>query len=153
MVKPILARHGLCYTQSTKIEGEDMIVETRVYHTSGEYISDAIKLLIDKGRMNSMQSLGSAITYARRYGLQNLLGIVGDEDDDGASSGSKHPSKPPAACKVEMDRFVREFKGYTKGNPKLESEYREHLKPDKGNTNPGYWKELTERLHQYAFDE
>jgi len=32
--------------------------------------------------MNDFQVLGSAITYARRYSLSMMLGIVTDEDND-----------------------------------------------------------------------
>ena len=32
---------------------------------------------------NDPQKMGSAITYAKRYGLQAMFGIPADEDDDG----------------------------------------------------------------------
>lgn len=64
MCRPILAKHGLGIVQScdTSEDGQFMLVETRVYHSSGEYIGDTMRLLIEKGKMNAMQSLGSAIT-------------------------------------------------------------------------------------------
>ena len=41
---------------------------------------------------NDMQGLGSAITYARRYGLMAAVGIAAeDEDDDGARAGEDLP--------------------------------------------------------------
>lgn len=48
-----------------------------------EEISGTMPLLIEK---RTSQSLGSAITYARRYSLTAVLGIVPDEDDDGAEA-------------------------------------------------------------------
>jgi hypothetical protein len=94
MARPILAENGLCIVQSVDSDGESMVVNTRIYHSSGEFIGDSMRLLMDgKGKMNAMQSLGSAITYARRYSIQNLLGIVGDEDDDGRSSGQPRPQQ------------------------------------------------------------
>ena len=69
---------------------------TVIAHTSGESISDGGVPLINK--KGCMQGLGSAITYARRYGLSSMLG-VSPEDDDGLGAGldnkkSKPYSKP-----------------------------------------------------------
>ena len=44
------------------------------------------------GKTNDAQAQGSGITYARRYSLLMALGLA-TEDDDGASVGSKSPSK------------------------------------------------------------
>jgi hypothetical protein len=33
-----------------------------------------------------MQQLGSALTYARRYGLLSIYGLAGDDDDDAEST-------------------------------------------------------------------
>ena len=47
------------------------------------------------------QKMGSAITYMRRYSLQSLLGLEG-EDDDGEGYYSRTPTTPskPAATKT-----------------------------------------------------
>ncbi|GAG29913.1 unnamed protein product, partial [marine sediment metagenome] len=45
------------------------------------------------GKMNDYQSLGSGITYLRRYTLSSALGIVTDEDTDGA--GDQIPKDEP----------------------------------------------------------
>ena len=55
---------------------------TRIFHKSGQYIEDGGVPLKLKDP-DDAQKLGSAITYARRYGLQAMLGMVGEEDDDG----------------------------------------------------------------------
>jgi len=62
---------------------------------SGQWIEDeGIPLITDK---QNMQGLGSAITYAKRYGLQAMGFIVTDEDDDGNSASKPIPSQatPP----------------------------------------------------------
>jgi hypothetical protein len=41
--------------------------------------------------MNDYQSLGSGITYMRRYGLSAMLGLVTDEDKD--ACGQQEPAK------------------------------------------------------------
>lgn len=66
-------------------------VTTRLLHESGEYIEDTIAVPYVQ---DTPQALGSSLTYARRYGLSALLGIVSDEDDDG-NSGSNLPQPKP----------------------------------------------------------
>jgi CHASE2 domain-containing sensor protein len=54
-------------------------VETILMHSSGEWISNTLLLACKK---QDPQAMGSAITYARRYAYQSVLGIP-SEDDDG----------------------------------------------------------------------
>ena len=50
-------------------------------HKGDEKISSELPLL---GVGNNMQTLGSAVTYARRYGLQAIIcSSSSDKDDDG----------------------------------------------------------------------
>ena len=69
---------------------------TMLIHESGEFISDTQPLLLDK---NNSQGQGSAITYARRYSVASMLGIVAEEDDDGnrASPPMAQRSQSPAS--------------------------------------------------------
>jgi hypothetical protein len=79
-ILPILSRNGIALTQFvSNIDGQSALTTTLV-HTSGEYMSAQMPLLLPK---NDPQGQGSAITYARRYGAMAALGIVADEDDDG----------------------------------------------------------------------
>jgi hypothetical protein len=39
--------------------------------------------------------MGSAITYARRYGLSALLGLATEEDDDANTAASPKPEHKP----------------------------------------------------------
>jgi ERF superfamily len=100
-VRPVLAKHGLAITQVVGQDEAGMCLETRLMHISGEWISGSLHLLIDK---QNMQGMGSAITYAKRYAISAILGVVSDEDDD-AEAGSAtsktapvlgHPSASPA---------------------------------------------------------
>lgn len=56
-------------------------VVTTLIHSSGEFISDEGTPIVCS-KQNDPQAQGSAITYARRYGLQSLL-FIPAEDDDG----------------------------------------------------------------------
>jgi hypothetical protein len=53
---------------------------TTLRHISGESISGVYPVNPVK---NDPQSIGSALTYSRRYSLMAMLGIVADDDDDG----------------------------------------------------------------------
>ena len=52
---------------------------TIVFHESGESFATHTPMLEAHGKM---QDIGSVQTYARRYGLQNALGIATEEDTD-----------------------------------------------------------------------
>lgn len=76
-----LADNKLSAIQSpTTLQGEQGLT-TLISHESGEWIEDSMKLVIVQ---DSPQGQGSAITYARRYMLTSMLGIVADEDNDAA---------------------------------------------------------------------
>lgn len=81
-----LNSHGIAVIQPThSTETGERYVVTKFLHTSGETLDCFIPLLIGK---NDMQGLGSAITYARRYGLMSLAGIAPDDDDGNAAVAS-----------------------------------------------------------------
>jgi hypothetical protein len=80
-IRPVLVKHGLTVLQfPTTIEGQPALRTKLVHAGSGEYEEDTMLLLSGP----DPQGQGSAITYARRYSLMALLGLVADEDKDGA---------------------------------------------------------------------
>jgi len=94
-VRPVLNKCGLSYLQLlTNIDGAPALT-TILMHTSGEKIEATTPLLL--GGKSDPQSHGSAITYARRYGLLSILGLVGDEDDDGHAATNGKPSQASGA--------------------------------------------------------
>ena len=54
-------------------------VESRIIHTSGEWIATTVTIPVTKP---DAHGLGSALTYGRRYSVSALLAISADEDDD-----------------------------------------------------------------------
>lgn len=68
---------------------------TILAHSSGQSIEGEMLLMPSK---NDMQGLGSATTYARRYSLAAMVGIVQDDNDGNAASGvtEKAPAKKQA---------------------------------------------------------
>ena len=88
--KEALSQHGLSFFQPVGMAINDgkvfASVTTILSHEGGHSETFGPTLFpVDKGNAHAM---GSAITYARRYALCSVLGIAGDEDDDGnAASG------------------------------------------------------------------
>ena len=83
-ITPALAKHGLAVMQVTEF-GETFRLVTRMVHTSGQWVESYYPL--DKA---APQQMGSGMTYARRYSLFAICGIVGDDDDDAnAAQGAK----------------------------------------------------------------
>lgn len=83
-VLPVLNKAGLVLVQGG--DGNNLV--TRLVDSgSGEWIEASIPLTPVKP---DPQGMMSAVTYARRYGLSALVGVVTEEDDDGnAASGHR----------------------------------------------------------------
>lgn len=109
MVRPVLARHGLAVMQGTLYPdtNEDgrltsLAVETRIIHTSGEWVASSVIMPVAKA---DPQGAGSAVTYGRRYGLSALLAIVADDDDDGnAATGGAQAAREAAPARPAASR-------------------------------------------------
>ena len=82
-VKPVLNKHGLFLRQEVS-GGDDgtVTIKTTLFTPEGESLSTE-PLKIPFAGQNLAQAMGAAITYARRYSLMALLGLVGDDDTDG----------------------------------------------------------------------
>lgn len=88
-----LHKNGLSVTQHcTTHEGQWSLV-TVLLHESGEMLTGYVPLLNSKG---DMQGLGSAITYARRYGLAAMVGVCPEDDDANAASEKPKPARAEA---------------------------------------------------------
>lgn len=80
VIKQPFANHGLSFVQLpvTSVGGNGVGVATMLMHSSGQYIQSEYLLPMDKV---TPQGAGAAITYARRYALQALVGIPSVDDD------------------------------------------------------------------------
>lgn len=93
--RPYLTKYGLSVIQPIITVGDQMLLRTMLCHTSGEYISSEIRINPPK---TDVQSLGSYITYVRRYSYVSLVGAcTGDEDDDGNKAVSHNRSQNNAS--------------------------------------------------------
>jgi hypothetical protein len=83
-----LSSHGVAVLQGVSATPETVTVTTMLVHTSGQWVKEALSLV---PRDASPQAAGSAITYARRYGLAAMVGVTAEEDDDG--NAAQHTKK------------------------------------------------------------
>lgn len=119
-----LALNNLVVVQMPSQDSTGYYVETTLYHTSGEFLSG--KTYINPTK-NDPQGLGSAITYAKRYGLGSLLGLIGEEDDDGnaASTPVERVYKPqpyaPPAKPTAVSTPAKSVSGSITGNTALDA--------------------------------
>jgi hypothetical protein len=92
-----LSAHGIAINQFVSAVDAVVMVTTRLTHVSGEWVSSSLTV---RARDVSPQSIGSACSYARRYSLAALVGVVADEDDD-AEAAQGRPAPKPAPAKPE----------------------------------------------------
>ena len=80
LLKLLNANDFVWVTAPTSVDGKPALSYSVVDATTGGAIDGTMLLAMDK---DTPQGQGSAITYARRYALCSVTGIVADMDDDG----------------------------------------------------------------------
>lgn len=103
-IRPILASHGLFIMQlPTNSESGGIQMVTRLYHVSGQWMQSPTLTITPQKK--DPQSIGSAITYARRYSLTSFLGLNTGEDDDGhQASGGDNGQAPKQQSNTSLLR-------------------------------------------------
>ena len=96
-----LSKNGLSVVQTfDESKAPAIVVETTLLHSSGQFITTGLQIMTDK---NTAHGVGSAITYARRYSLQSVVGVAPDDDktqdggrtdDDGNAASGIRAVKP-----------------------------------------------------------
>lgn len=92
IINPILKANKLGFTQ---LVGDNNIKTIIFHYESGEQLETITT--IPQGTnlkgMNDFQTLGSAITYIRRYALSSALGLITDKDTDASGEQVKPTAK------------------------------------------------------------
>ncbi len=119
--------------QVRQVNGQQYECVTLVYNEDGDHLECAFPLTPQQA---GPQPMGSALTYARRYGLSALLGIIADEDDDGNAAQSRPaaPAKPQAAL-IDPVQAFRAALAKTKSKADVRAVYKAH---NNGLTQAGY---------------
>ena len=78
-IRPALSKNGIAYIQPIVETAKGTAVITRLIHEdSGEWLESQVLV----GGREGMQSLGSAVTYIKRYAICAICGIASEDDDD-----------------------------------------------------------------------
>jgi len=92
LISPVLSANGLSVRYRTSAEPNQPITVTCIIsHRMGH--SEENTLMAgkdDSGNKNSIQAIGSTVTYLQRYTLKAALGLAAAADDDGGKSGQTH---------------------------------------------------------------
>ena len=89
-VDPILGKHGLSYRFRTTSEvNQPISVTCKISHRDGHFEENTLTAgRDDSGNKNSIQAIGSTVTYLQRYTLKAALGLAASNDDDGGKSAA-----------------------------------------------------------------
>ncbi|MET3837970.1 ERF family protein [Bradyrhizobium sp. OAE829] len=103
IVRKCLSRYEIATVQATAIEPETGLIKltTTLLHASGEWLASdwPVCPITETAAPHRM---GSALTYARRYGLFTLVGIAGDDDLDAPDAGPQ-PAEPAPTNRPQSD--------------------------------------------------
>ena len=151
-VRDPLTKHGLSVVNALRIDQDHQTLTTTLLHSSGQWLASEARINPVK---QDPQSIGSAITYYKRYQLAALTGMVTDEDDDGEHAMGRINDKttdtkttPPAPKTDAMNIVVlgntvfegglykgQSFKELAFSNKKAAKDYVDYIKKNKGLSN------------------
>ena len=79
-----LSKNSLAVFQAAETTELGLVLTTTLAHGSGQWMRSSLGVT---PKDDSPQSMGSALTYARRYALTAMVGIAQVDDDGNAASG------------------------------------------------------------------
>lgn len=152
-IRPVLSRHGLFFIQSPEPGDDDEHtgVRTVIYHRCGEWLDAGVTVVPTRpikkrgetdDKPPNAQSYGSAITYAKRYGLAAALGLVDQDDDDGnaaCANGARNKARdtPKQLGALDFLEAVRAKAGVDKADARgLASRIAAQLKLESATATP-----------------
>lgn len=104
---PALNACGIALTQPTGENELGRFVSTILIHEGGERLECNVPLILQK---QDMQGYGSAVTYARRYGLMCMSGIAPEDDDGNAAAAAAAPKAEPKPAPVDHAKLLERLK-------------------------------------------
>lgn len=81
-----LTKAELSVVQTSATKGAVVTITTMLIHSSDQFFQNDLELSAGGA---DVQSIGSAITYGRRYEYASILGIAAEDDDDGNAATGK----------------------------------------------------------------
>jgi hypothetical protein len=103
---PHLSKHGLALLQTTDVNTTEMLLTTRLLHSSGQWVESIYPIPVS----DRPHVMVCAITYAKRYSWAAICGVASDKDDDDGNAaqdaakngGSALPALPTKRTRAEI---------------------------------------------------
>jgi transcription elongation GreA/GreB family factor len=108
------SQFGLTFTQEMDFEGDVTFVRTVMMHSSGDTRVSRTKIVSKDP--NDPQKQGSAISYAKRYGLQSIFGLPSDDDDGEIANKDGKPPTDPILEAIKNAQSIKELNQIYKSN-------------------------------------
>ena len=108
------SQFGLTFTQEMDFEGDITFVRTVMMHSSGDTRVSRTKIVSKDP--NDPQKQGSAISYAKRYGLQSIFGLPSDDDDGEIANKDGKPPTDPILEAIKNAQSIQELNQIYKSN-------------------------------------
>lgn len=106
--KKQLNDEGIIVIQPVVSTTEGDFVETTLIHSdTGEFITAPLKMVLDK---ESMQAMGSAITYSRRYAIQSMVFLASEDDDAEKAEGRGNGKEVKKPTEEQINERKQEFR-------------------------------------------
>lgn len=96
--KDALNDEGISVVQTFGTDNGQHYLKTTLLHISGETLESFCPLIMTK---SDMQALGSCASYARRYSIASMVGVVMEDDDGNAASEPAKSAPPKTTAKGE----------------------------------------------------
>ena len=92
-IKPVLAKHGFALDFASTQDDRSVSITAILTHRNGHSKESMLRLPLDtSGAKNTVQSIGSTVTYGKRYSAGLVLNLTSrdaqDRDDDGNGNGN-----------------------------------------------------------------
>lgn len=102
-IRPHLAEVGLAYSFDARFEAGHVVATCTLRHREGHSVSSEFAAPIDADSyMSAPQKTASALSFAKRYALANVLGLAtGDEDDDAQAAAPVENLSPEQLANLE----------------------------------------------------
>lgn len=111
IIRPITSKYGFSISfNNEQLEKGFVTVTCQLRHRKGYMIENALTLpteAVTKG-MNSMQAIGGAISYGKRYTLCGILNIAttADDDNNGFATNAKEESSKKALTDERLEKAI-----------------------------------------------
>lgn len=115
--RPSLAKNGLSIIQRVLPNGSGILyLFTRLCHASGQWMESRMPITPPK---SDIQTLGSYITYLRRYSYASMACVIATEEDDDGEKAMESPRRMGVAStgvsrisKPQLQVISNELEGY-----------------------------------------